>query len=250
MTIGCCCSATRGCCRSRRPSIGTGCRGRIIDDGDLDVRDRWAAPSTPAAGIVTEALDQISSSSTLRAGRLLAPLGIRYIVIPEFDGVNSTTDEPIAIADGLAAALDDQLDLSSVTGGFPTLEIYENGAWLPTVSLLGGATAAASQTAGTEALLRADLTDAAPIMPGADQFDVATADVTAGVVQLGVPYDPNWVLTRRRRRHRRPADRSASAPPSTSPRRASPSSGTTRRPSGRCSSDSRSRCGPERSSSH
>ncbi len=167
----------------------------IIDDGDLDVRDRWTAPSTPAADIVTEALDQISSSSTLRAGRLLAPLGIRYIVIPEFDGVNSTTDEPIAIADGLPAALDDQLDLSSVTGGFPTLEIYENGAWLPSVSLLGGATAAASQTAGTEALLRADLTDAVPIMPGADQFDVATADVTAGVVQLGVPYDPNWVLS-------------------------------------------------------
>ena len=40
----------------------------IIDDGDLDVRDRWVAPSTPAGDIVTEALDQISSSSTLRAG--------------------------------------------------------------------------------------------------------------------------------------------------------------------------------------
>ena len=47
----------------------------IIDDGDLDVRDRWTAPSTAAAGNVTEALDEIASSSTLRAGRLLAPLG-------------------------------------------------------------------------------------------------------------------------------------------------------------------------------
>jgi hypothetical protein len=88
----------------------------IIDDGDLDIRDRWVAPSTPAADIVSEALDQISSSSTLRAA-VCSPLGIRYIVIPEFDGVNSTT-VPIVTADGLAGALDDQLDLSSVTGGF------------------------------------------------------------------------------------------------------------------------------------
>ena len=165
----------------------------IIDDGELDVRDRWAAPSTPAAGIVTEALDQISSSSTLRAGRLLAPLGIRYIVIPEFDGVNSTTDEPIAMRRRAPAALDDQLDLSSVTADSRRLEIYENGAWLPTVSLLGGATAAASQTAGTEALLRADLTDAAPIMPGADHSSRRRRR-HAGVVQLGVPSTRDWVL--------------------------------------------------------
>ena len=31
-------------------------------------------------------------------------------------------------------------------------------------------------------------------MVGADQFDVVTADVTAGVVQLGVPFDSNWAL--------------------------------------------------------
>ena len=61
----------------------------MIDDGDLDVRDRWAAPSTRGhRQFVTEALDEIASSSTLRAGRLLAPLGIRYVVIPEFDGVS------------------------------------------------------------------------------------------------------------------------------------------------------------------
>lgn len=167
----------------------------LIDDGDLDVRDRWAPPSTAATDAINSALDQIAASSTLRAGRLLAPLGIRYIVIPEFDGVNSTTDTPIATAEGLVGALDDQLDLASVTGGFPTLEIYDNGAWLPTVSLLAGAAADASRTAGTEALLRADLSETTPIMPGADQFDVSSAEVTPGVVQFGVPFDEHWKLT-------------------------------------------------------
>ena len=129
----------------------------LIDDGDLDVRDRWAPPDTAATEFVNDTLDEIASSSTLRAGRLLAPLGIRYVVIPEFDGVVSTTDDPVPVADGLSASLDDQLDLATVSGGFPTLEIYENSAWLPTTSLLTGATAEASTTAGTEALLRANL---------------------------------------------------------------------------------------------
>ncbi len=167
----------------------------IIDDGDLDVRDRWSPPDTAATTVVNTALDEMASSSTLRAGRLLAPLGIRYLVLPEFDGVQSTTDSPIPIADGLIAALDDQLDLASVTGGFPTLEIYENSAWLPTVSLLAGATADASRTAGAEALLGADLTQATPIMAGADPFRTAVDEVTPGVVQLGVPFDDNWTLT-------------------------------------------------------
>ncbi len=76
-----------------------------------------------------------------------------------------------------------------MSGGFPTLEIYENSAWLPTTSLLGGAAAEASTTAGIEALLRANLDEAVPIMVGADQFEPSFADVTPGVVQLGVPFD-------------------------------------------------------------
>ncbi len=109
--------------------------------------------------------------------------------------MTSTTDDPIPVADGLSSSLDDQLDLATVSGGFPTLEIYENSAWLPTTSLLSGATAEASTTAGIEALLRANLTEAVPIMAGADQFEPSVADVTPGVVQLGVPFDEHWTLS-------------------------------------------------------
>ena len=177
----------------------------LIDDGDLDVRDRWAPPDTDATEFINSALDEIASSSTLRAGRLLAPLGIRFVVIPEFDGVVSTTDHPVPIATGLSSSLDDQLDLANVSGGFPTLEIYENSAWIATTSLLAGAAAEASSTAGTEALLRANLTEVVPIMPGADQFEPSFAEVTPGVVQLGVPFDSNWSLSVGRRIRRRPS---------------------------------------------
>ena len=72
----------------------------IIDDGALDARDRWMPPANEAADLITTALDEVSASSTLRAGRLLAPLGIRYVVIPEFDGVVSTVDDPLPHAGG------------------------------------------------------------------------------------------------------------------------------------------------------
>ncbi|NND74650.1 MAG: glycosyltransferase [Ilumatobacter sp.] len=165
----------------------------IIDDGPLDFRDRWTSPSTDADDAVRVALDEMASSSTLRAGRLLAPLGIRFIVAPEFDNVLSTTADPLPLPGGLVDALEDQLDLTSVTG--LTLEVFENSAWIPTFSALTGTTAEASRTAGAEALVRAELTSVSPKFPGANHLSDVADEVVPGVVHLAVPYDEQWELT-------------------------------------------------------
>ena len=166
----------------------------VISDGSLDITNRWAAPTSEAAGAIEMALDQMASSSTLRAGRLLGPLGIRFIVVPEFDNVVSTTADPLPLPGGLVSALEDQLDLTSVTG-LPTLEVFENTAWIPVVSQLTGTTAEASEAAGAGALVRADLTSASPAFLGADHTAAVTDDVVPGVVHLAVPFDDNWSLT-------------------------------------------------------
>ena len=167
----------------------------IIDDGPLDVRDRWMPPSNAAAALVTTALDEMASTSTLRAGRLLAPLSIRYVVVPEFDGVNSTVNDPLPLPTGLVAALEDQLDLVALRPGLPTLEAFENRAWVPTRAQLDAAAADASGAAGAEVLVRSDLSASTPLFIGADQLDPATDDVTAGVVHLGIPFDDGWTLS-------------------------------------------------------
>jgi hypothetical protein len=167
----------------------------IIDDGPLDVRDRWMPPSNAAAELVTTALDEMASTSTLRAGRLLAPLSIRFVVVPEFDGVTSTVNDPLPLPTGLVPALEDQLDLVAVRPGLPTLEAFENRAWLPTHAQLDEAGATASDAAGAEVLVRTDLSAAAPVFVGADQLDPSTDDVDAGVVHLGIPFDDAWSLT-------------------------------------------------------
>ena len=167
----------------------------IIDDGALDARDRWMPPANGAAELITTALDEVSASSTLRAGRLLAPLGIRYVVIPEFDGVVSTVDDPLPTPVGLVSSMEDQLDLVARTPRLPTLEVFENRAWLPTTALLTGSAAQASQSAGPEVLVRADLSEAIPVFVGVDQFDTSVESVDAGVVHVAVPFDDNWTLT-------------------------------------------------------
>ena len=167
----------------------------IIDDGPLDVRDRWMPPSNAAAALVTTALDEMASTSTLRAGRLLAPLSIRFVVVPEFDGVTSTVNDPLPLPTGLVEALEDQLDLVALRPGLPTLEAFENRAWFPKQAQLDAAGADASGAAGAEVLVRSDLSASAPLFIGADQLDTATDDVSDGVVHLGVPFDDAWTLS-------------------------------------------------------
>jgi hypothetical protein len=116
------------------------------------------------------------------------------VVVPETDGVNSTAENPIPIPEGLVAALQNQLDIGSVPGP-PAIEVFVNEAWFPVGAQLSGATAEASELAGADALVRADLSDAEPAMIGADAWPAATDDVTAGVLHLAIPYDPRLHLT-------------------------------------------------------
>jgi hypothetical protein len=167
----------------------------IIDDDPLDARDRWAPPTNDTAELITTALDEMASSSTLRAGRLLAPLGIRFVVVPEFDGVVSTIDDPLPPPEGLLSALESQLDLVGVIPELPTLERFENRAWIPTQALLTGDAAAASTAAGADVLVRSDLSDAEPVFIGSDALSGTSQTLDPGVVTLAVPDDDRWTLS-------------------------------------------------------
>ena len=78
----------------------------VVDDGPLEFTERWTPPETDADQIVVDALDRIADGSTLRAGALFAPTGIRFIVLPEIDGAQSTVDDPVAAPAGLIEALE------------------------------------------------------------------------------------------------------------------------------------------------
>ena len=101
---------------------------------------------------------------------------------------------PVPLPLGLVAALQNQLDLGSVSGS-PTLEIFTNQAWFPVGAQLTGATADASRLAGEESLVRADLSQAVPSMVGADEGAPSGAnEVAPGAIHIAVPFDERVVL--------------------------------------------------------
>jgi hypothetical protein len=121
-------------------------------------------------------------------------LGIRYIAVPEFDGVQSTAQDALPVPVGLVEAFDDQLDIVSIPG-LPTLELFENRAWIPAISELTGATAAASSEDSAAGVVSADLSEARSVFTDATPLTTSVDRLTEGsVVHLAAPFDEQWQL--------------------------------------------------------
>jgi hypothetical protein len=173
-------------------SLGDGLGVAVVDDGPLTVTTaRYQPVLNAAARAVGEAFDAAADDATPRLGRLLAPLGIRYLVVPLIDGVVSTADQPLETPAGLLERLGSQLDLRR-RSGTSELVVFENTAWIPTRALLQGPTAEASQQAGQDALVEADLTDRRAMPPGASTWTVEAAP--GSVMHLGVPRAAGWTV--------------------------------------------------------
>ena len=101
----------------------------ITDAQGIRLEDGWAGVPSDAEHDVTEAIDAIRSETTLRAGRMLAPYGIRYIIVPVVDGALSTVDDPLPVPAGLLDALNDQLDLGTppLTSPIDFVALREHG---------------------------------------------------------------------------------------------------------------------------
>ena len=166
----------------------------LSDDGPLTVADIWADRPDQAESMVADALEQIAAQNTLRGGRLLAPFGIRYIVIPVADGAVSTVNDQLPLPVGLLDALGDQLDLARPLTSPLNFIVYENRAWIPTRSTLTPEGAAVSNEAGDAALSQADLAGATPTLPGPDDSRTRTFEVVPGTFHFAVPYDDAWTL--------------------------------------------------------
>jgi GT2 family glycosyltransferase len=171
----------------------TGVSYSIVDDGQLDIHERWAGLPSGAETDVRDVLALMSSNSTARIGRLLAPYSIRYIVVPMIDGVDSTTGSPLASPRGLIESLTAQLDLRRLYTP-ANYVAFENIAWIPTRAALSAAAGQASNEAGSTALASDDISGSTPALLGMSDRGPATATVPAGVIYSAVPFDNRWTL--------------------------------------------------------
>jgi hypothetical protein len=173
----------------------------VTRDGAGDARELWPAAEDEASHEIEEVLALTTDGRTTRLGHLLAPLAVRYVVIPvgPSPGLDDETPEQRlaalpAVGQGparLVAALARQTDLvrlSTVGGAI----VYRNEAAAPAranvrLDELGRIAAPDSLLAATGI----DLSRAVPVLPEGDRLEVAGPVVASGVL-LAERYDDRW----------------------------------------------------------
>ena len=99
----------------------------LTRDGPGDGRELLRAPLVHARDPVADAIAAAVTGRTNRLGRVLAPLGVRYVVLTRRDGPGGIAGRPLPALD---AALRGQLDLARL-GSDAGIELYQNQAWFP-----------------------------------------------------------------------------------------------------------------------
>ncbi len=173
--------------------LGNGVAMAVVDDERTDSRDRWAVVDGSADAALRDAVHQIATGGTRRGGRLLAPFGIRFVVVPVIDGASSTADEPLPLPAGLLDSLGAQLDLARPPAP-PSFVRFDNQSAMPVTAQLTGALADASKATSVDALVGVDTSTGTPVFPTVDTTRAASGDVAAGVVTMATPRDANWRL--------------------------------------------------------
>src|SRR5690606_662400 len=67
------------------------------DDGIPGVEDLWVGSDDGRTSLLADALDLARTGQTARLGRLLAPMAVRYVVVPEQMAPAPFADEPFPI---------------------------------------------------------------------------------------------------------------------------------------------------------
>jgi hypothetical protein len=150
----------------------------LTRNGAGDARELWRAPVTSADDVIGRAVNVARAGETTRIGRLLAPAGVRYVVVPFRNGPDGARGRRVPSVTG---ALAGQLDLTRLRGE-PGLVIYENRSWAPARALV------------ERTVPSGDL----PPLPSAVRTDIAGAQrigdapVPAGTALLSEAFDDGW----------------------------------------------------------
>jgi GT2 family glycosyltransferase len=166
-------------------SVGSGAYATTV--GLPTVGNLWAGPETAAAKLLPEALANARAGNSCHLGKLLAPMGVRYLVISSqvapapFGGAQVPADP--SLRDLLAS----QLDLEEVDVN-PAIRVFRNTAWVPLAVDLG-------PSSTVDDPLELDPAQLGPSLR-ASGFNRFSGDVPASsAVHLSEAASPQWELS-------------------------------------------------------
>jgi GT2 family glycosyltransferase len=188
-------------------SAGDGLAYATSEDGAPNASWLWSATGPGPARRLANAVNQARSGRTDQLGSMLAPAGVRYVVVvsalaPIIAQVQSPTSYPTP--SDLTPALANQLDLQSVFTE-SGISVYQNNAWVPERSAVASptsaaATAIANGSSGTPDVLGAApgtpiVPGAVPVLPGPPASRSYRGPVPAGIVLTALAPAGQWSLT-------------------------------------------------------
>jgi GT2 family glycosyltransferase len=110
--------------------LGNGLAYVTSRDGPPDTIDQWPGPETAAGRRIPQALAVARRGDTTRLGHLLAPMAVKYVVVPERLAPGRVSAPSTPIPTVVSRALAAQIDLRLVPSD-PSVTVYENTAWGP-----------------------------------------------------------------------------------------------------------------------
>jgi GT2 family glycosyltransferase len=154
----------------------------LTRNGPGDVTEQWRAPEHDADLVLDRAVVLATSGRTNRLGRMLAPMGIRFVVLPSTQGRDGGAAATVPVATRRAMA--QQLDLAQLRTS-AGIQLYENTAYAPIRASVPPPRLPVDSRRPNRAALATDLTRAVPLGSRAD----------AGTVFWGEAYDSEWKAT-------------------------------------------------------
>jgi GT2 family glycosyltransferase len=194
-------------------SLGDGIGGRAADGmayatsqgGPPDATEQWPHAAPGPTSLLAEAVGVAVEGRTTRLGHLLAPMAVRYVVVPLRAAPLRQRTPLLAPPPALVEALRNQVDLRRVDSD-GALILYENVAWAPALAALDPESAAASAQSGLVAAQGAELSRATPVLGVRSGPTDFSGPVPAGAIELAEAASDRWSMrVDGRQARRRPA---------------------------------------------
>ena len=163
------------------------------DAGSPGVETLWVGSDDGRTGLLGDALDLARTGQTARLGRLLAPMGVRYVVVPEQLAPAPFATGSLPAPGQLTATLAAQLDLEPLDEP-AGLTVFRNEAFLPMRAALP-ASVEVPTGGGIAAALGLDLSTTPAVLPDEDGHLRWSGPVAADTtVLLSAAHSDRWEL--------------------------------------------------------
>ena len=133
-------------------------------NGPPDATVGWPASDDGSTALLADSLGVARRGETVRLGHLLAPMAVRYVVVPSRAAPSREDTPDLPLPEEIRSALGAQVDLRMIETD-EALAVYENVAWGPGRAELPAAAVEASKLAGIEAARVAELGGAVAVLP-------------------------------------------------------------------------------------